>query len=142
MIVVDSGVLIAAADVDDRHHGACSRLIEERGEELIVPAGVVVEVCWMLGRHVSVDLEAAFLESIASGELKVESLQLADYRRSAELVAIYRDLPLGAVDAMVVATAERLRATTVATIDHRHFSIVRPSHVPHFELLPEVHTNT
>ncbi len=79
MIVVDSGALIAAADVDDRHHGACSRLIEERGEELIVPAGVVVEVCWMLGRHVSVDLEAAFLESIASGELKVESLQLADY---------------------------------------------------------------
>lgn len=141
MIVVDSGVLIAAADVDDRHHVACSRLIEERGEELIVPAGVV-EVCWMLGRHVSIDLEAVFLESIASGEIRVESLQLADYRRSAELVAIYRDLPLGAVDAMVVATAERLRATTVATIDHRHFSIVRPSHVAHFELLPEVHTNT
>ncbi|MFZ2056789.1 MAG: hypothetical protein WAV54_05225 [Acidimicrobiales bacterium] len=45
MIVIDSGVLIAAADVDDRHHGACSRLIEERGVELIVPAGVVVEVC-------------------------------------------------------------------------------------------------
>ena len=142
MIVVDSGVLIAAADVDDRHHVACSRLIEERGEELIVPAGVVVEVCWMLGRHVSVDLEAAFLESIVSGELKVESLQLADYRRSADLVAIYRVLPLGAVDAMVVATAERLRATTVATIDYRHFSIVRPSHVPHFELLPDVDTNT
>ena len=142
MIVVDSGVLIAAVDVDDRHHGACSRLIEERGEELIVPAGVVVEVCWMLNRHVSADLEADFLESIASGELKVESLLLADYRRSAELVVAYRDLPLGAVDAMVVATAERLRATTVATIDRRHFSIVRPSHVPHFELVPDVHTAT
>jgi hypothetical protein len=95
----------------------------------------------MLGRPVSVDRQAAFLESIASGELRVESLLLADYRRSAELVAIYRDLPLGAVDAMVVATAERLSATTVATIDRRHFSIVRPSHVPHFELLPDVHTN-
>ena len=142
MIVVDSGVLIAAVDVDDRHHGACSQLIEERGEELIVPAGVVVEVCWMLSRHVSVDLEADFLESIASGELKVGSLLLADYRRSAELVVAYRDLPLGAVDAMVVATAERLRATTVATIDRRHFSIVRPSHVPHFELVPDVHTAT
>jgi hypothetical protein len=31
---------------------------------------------------------------------------------------------------MVVATAERLRATTVATLDRRHFSIIRPSHVP------------
>ncbi len=71
----------------------------------------------------------------------MESLQLADYRRSAELVAIYRDLPLGAVDAMVVAIAERLGITTVATIDRRHFSIVRPSHVRHFELLPDIHTN-
>lgn len=142
MIVVDSGVLIAAADLDDRHHRACSRLVEEGGEELIVPAGVVVEVCWMLGRHVSVDLEADFLESIASGELRVEPLLLADYRRTAELVVAYRDLPLGAVDAMVIATAERLRVTTVATIDRRHFSVVRPNHVPHFDLVPDVHLGT
>ena len=37
VIVVDSGAFIAAAEVDDRHHGAFSRLIGERGEELIVP---------------------------------------------------------------------------------------------------------
>ena len=54
MIVVDSGVLIAAADVDDNHHESCARLIAERGREFLVPATVVVEVCWMLGRHVSV----------------------------------------------------------------------------------------
>ena len=65
--------------------------------------------------------------------------ELDGLSRKLPLVAIYRDLPLGAVDAMVVATAERLSATTVATIDRRHFSIVRPSHVPHFELLPDVH---
>lgn len=142
MIIVDSGVLIAAADVDDRHHIACSRLFEERGDEFVVPAGVVVEVCWMLGRHVSVELEAEFLASIAEGELLVEGLVAFDYGRSAELVTAYSDLPLGAVDAMVVAVAERLGAATVATIDRRHFSVVRPCHVAHFELVPDLHVSS
>ncbi|MDI3421937.1 PIN domain-containing protein [Streptomyces luteolus] len=48
----------------------------------------------------------------------------------------YADFPLGSVDASVVAVAERLGLTEVATLDHRHFSAVRPSHVPAFTLLP------
>jgi hypothetical protein len=55
----------------------------------------------------------------------------------AELVRTYADLPLGAVDAAVVATAERLGASDLATLDRRHFSIVHPSHVGSFTLLPE-----
>jgi uncharacterized protein len=51
-------------------------------------------------------------------------------------VAAYGDLPLGSVDASVVAAAERLRATTVATLDRRHFGVVRPAHTEAFELLP------
>ncbi|WP_275669516.1 hypothetical protein [Glycomyces paridis] len=40
------------------------------------------------------------------------------------------------MDASVVALAERLRIREVATIDHRHFNIVRPAHVDAFTLLP------
>jgi uncharacterized protein len=54
----------------------------------------------------------------------------------AELVESYLDLPLGIVDAAVVAIAERLALTEIATLDHRHFSVVRPRHVPAFSLLP------
>ena len=115
--MVDSGVLIATADVDDQHHLSCTQLLDERGNDFIVPAPVVVEVCWMLGRHISTDLEAEFLGSIADGELRVEPLEANDYRRTAELVSTYRDLPLGAVDAAVVALAERLAVATVATVD-------------------------
>ena len=136
MIIVDSGVLIAAADVDDLHHPACRHLFSERGSEFIVPATVVVEVCWMLGRHVSVDLEAEFLDSIEAGELHVEDLTRIDYGRAAELVTLYADLPLGVVDASVVALAERLGSTEIATIDHRHFRVVRPRHIDAFMLLP------
>jgi uncharacterized protein len=41
-------------------------------------------------------------------------------------VATYRDLPLGTVDASVVATAERMKINEVATLDRRHFNGVRP----------------
>ena len=48
----------------------------------------------------------------------------------------YADLSLGVVDAAVIATAERLGVTEVATLDRRHFSVVRPRHTPALTLLP------
>lgn len=63
-------------------------------------------------------------------------MAVADWLRIAELVARYRDLPLGTVDASVVTTAERLGITEIATVDRRHFTVVRPNHVAAFSLLP------
>jgi uncharacterized protein len=60
----------------------------------------------------------------------------ADALRVVELVARYHDLPLGTVDASVVAAAERLGVTEIATVDRRHFSVVRPQHAAAFALLP------
>lgn len=54
----------------------------------------------------------------------------------ADLVETYADLPLGTSDASVVALAERLGVVDVATVDHRHFRVVRPRHVGVFTLLP------
>jgi uncharacterized protein len=138
VIVVDSGVLVAVADADDAHHLVCTRLLDERGDEFVVPAPVVVEVSWILGRHVSAQVESSFLASLAEGELRVEDLEEADYGRMAELVESYSDLRLGAVDAAVVSVAERLGVDTVATIDRRDFTVVRPRHVGHFELVPDL----
>ena len=59
-----------------------------------------------------------------------------DYRRVRWLQRHYADLPLEFVDAAVVAIAERLEQTTIATLDRRHFSVIRPLHVPAFELVP------
>jgi predicted nucleic acid-binding protein len=61
-----------------------------------------------------------------------------DYGRAGELVSQYSDLRLDAVDAMVTAVAERLGITTVATVDRRDFSVIRPRHVDTFEFVPEL----
>lgn len=57
--------------------------------------------------------------------------------RMAALVRQYADLKLGGTDAAVIATAERLGITRVATVDRRHFTVVRPKHVASFALLPD-----
>jgi uncharacterized protein len=40
------------------------------------------------------------------------------------------------VDASVITIAERLGVTTIATLNHRDFTVVRPRHVDAFELVP------
>jgi uncharacterized protein len=136
MIVIDTGPLVAAVDADSKDHRTCASLLDERADELIVPASVVVETCWMLARLVGTSAEAELLASIADGELRVEQLVAADYARAGQLVTTYRDLDLGMVDASVVAIAERFGAGEIATLDRRDFSVVRPQHVDAFGLLP------
>ena len=80
--------------------------------------------------------EVRFIGDLAAGNLIAEPAHPADWMRIAELVWRYREFPLGTVDASVIAVAERLRITTVATLDRRHFSAIRPAHVEAFELLP------
>lgn len=60
-----------------------------------------------------------------------------DLTRMGELVLQYADFPLGGVDASVIAVAERFGADRVATLDRRHFSVVKPAHVPALTLLPQ-----
>ena len=53
-----------------------------------------------------------------------------------KLVRTYADLPLGVTDASLVALAERHRVKLIATLDHRHFRVVRPAHLDAFTLVP------
>lgn len=102
----------------------------------MVPAPVVVELDWLVRRRLGSAAFDAFLADVESGGLRVEELHPADYSRIRDLCQQYDDLGLGFVDASVVAVAERLHEPRVATLDHRHFSVVRPAAGGAFELLP------
>lgn len=111
-------------------------LLESHPGPLLVPLLVVAEVTYLLETRLGSESEVRFLGDLASGALLPEMVPAGDWLRIAELVSIYRDLPLGTVDASVIAAAERLDIKTVATLDRRHFTVVRPRHVDCFELLP------
>jgi uncharacterized protein len=135
-LIVDAGPLYAYVDADDAHHAASLELLETHAGPLVVPTLVVAEVTYLLGTRLGWEDEVRFLGDLATGDLFLEPVHAADPGRIAELVARYNDLPLGTVDASVVAAAERLKTTQIATTDRRDFSIVRPSHAEAFDLLP------
>ena len=136
MIIVDTGPLYAAADTSDSRHRACVAVFEETSEQLVVPVSVIIETCFLIERHLGPLAEAAFISSLRPSGLIVEPLGEPDLEGMAALITTYADLPLGAVDASVIAVAERLGVATVLTIDRRHFSVVRPRHIEAFTLLP------
>lgn len=94
------------------------------------------EVAYLLETRLGTNAEVRFLGDLAAGNLIAEPVRPADWIRIAELVAAYRDLPLGTVDASVVAAAERLDLVQLATLDRRHFTVVGPAHASAFEIVP------
>jgi uncharacterized protein len=97
---------------------------------------VVTEVASLRATRLGFEPEVRFLGDLAAGAFSTDPVPAGDWLRIAELVATYRDLPLGTVDASIVAAAERLDITDVAIVDRRHFGVVRPRHAPAFTLLP------
>lgn len=133
-VIFDTGPLAAAFNAGDRRHAECAALLRTVTGRRLLPSPVLTEVCWLLERWPK--LEAAFLSQVARGTFELVHLTPDDLERMGDLVLQYADFPLGGVDASVVAVAERFGLERVATLDRRHFSAVRPRHVPALTLLP------
>lgn len=133
-LIIDTGPLVAALDTTDPDHERCAELIQGTSEARMVPVCVLVEVEYLLRPwpHAFIALMADF----DRGGLTLLDLPVPWLLRAGELIRNYHDLPLGLVDATVFAAAEMLAEDKVATLDHRHFRVVRPAHVEALELLP------
>ena len=134
-MIVDTGPLYAAMDIDDRNHRPSLDLLTSHPGPLLVPTMVVAEVAYFIEKRLGPAVEVRFLGDLSAGNYLAQPVAAGDWLRIAELVATYQDLRLGATDASVIATAERLGETEIATLDRRHFSVVRPASGP-FTLLP------
>ena len=134
-MIIDTGILYALADRDDGAHRS-ARAIFALPEPKLVPEPVIAETDYLVRKNLGVNAEIGFLRGVVEGSFAALSPQHADRERASELVERYRDLDIGYVDAIVVAIAERLSETRIATIDRRDFLAIRPRHVEAFELLP------
>ena len=137
-MIIDTEPLYASLNRSDRSHSVCRNLIETATEQTIVPAPVLVEVNRLvLGRtHPGVFL--ALLDDVSRGTYLVHNLVPQDYYpRIRDLCDRYADADIGFVDAAVLAIVERLNEPKLATLDHRHFGMLRPRHVDALRLLPE-----
>jgi uncharacterized protein len=143
VILCDTGPLVAAFNAADKDHGRCVDFLARNWSRLVVPSLAVTEVCHLLAdplRRGGPALASEFCAAIADDELRVIEATPHDYRRMSELLATYSSARLQAVDACVIALAERLDLGEVATLDRRDFLMVAPRHLAkgqRLRLLPE-----
>lgn len=136
MLLVDTNVWLAAADRRSDRHSDCAQVVRVHRGELASTVPVIAESSWLILDRLGADAQADYLRMITAGRLQTVDLTGADWSRCGELVNDYADLRLDLMDASIVAVAERLGVTTIATLNHRDFTVVRPRHLDALELLP------
>ncbi|MGH2698772.1 MAG: type II toxin-antitoxin system VapC family toxin [Actinomycetota bacterium] len=134
-LVLDTGVILAALNEDDPDHVASRELLEDTREPLIVPTPILVEVDYWLRKLAGVDIWLTFCEEIDAGAYTMHSLDTRTLMAAVRLQVQYADNPIGFVDAAVAATCEALGERKIATLDHRHFGVIRLGDRP-LEIVP------
>ena len=136
IVLADTGAVYALVDRDDAWHARVRQWWLAATTESRLPELTLPEVAYLLGQRIGPAAERGLVEALASGDLVIEPTESSDYSRAADIMQVYSDLPLGLVDAVVCATAERLEVSTILTTDRRHFGALRPAHRASFLLAP------
>jgi len=135
-LILDTGPLYAALDRADADYKVCRELLENATEPLVIPAPVLVEVDYWINVRLHAGVLVALLDNVIAGAFVIEDLRSQDYVRIREVCDRYADSDVGFVDAAVLAVTERLNEPKLATLDRRHFTLLRPRHVDALQLLP------
>lgn len=122
MVTIDTSALIAAIDRKDPNHISALTFFQGESGPLIIPAGILSEICYFLETRYGPKLLDQFLGNVSTGDFTLDFVE-SDVERVISLVRRYHDLPLGYADAAVIACAER-NGGLVATLDLRHFAAV------------------
>jgi uncharacterized protein len=135
-LVLDTGVVYAALDTADPDHPTCADLIQSTREPLVIPSPVLVELDYWLGKYAGPEAWLTLCEDIDAGAYTLFELSPAAVLAAAQLEAKYADQPIGFVDAAVAVTCHALGETKVATLDRRHFSVIKTADGRPLALLP------
>ena len=133
-VLLDTGIVYAYYDRSDRWHTRARRVVEGEQRGLILPAPVIPEVDHLLGERLGPASRLTFYAGLVEGYYLVVDLPREAYGRVVELNRRFEELNLGFVDASVIALAEALGLTRIATTDRRHFEPIASA--LSLELLP------
>ncbi len=133
-VIADTGAIIALLDEDDKHHAEVAKVADLY--DLIIPASILPELDYMVTKYLGEIVMRSFLDELIEGIFTYLSLDIDDIQRTLEIMARYSDIPIGFVDASLVALAERHHLKQILTLDRRHFNIIRSERIDYLELLP------
>ncbi len=135
-LIIDSSFLVALYDVGEVRHQRAYDFAAQNSEAMLVPDIVLPEVNFLLRRNLGYKNSLNFFDFFESRFVRLLPIQLDDLARVYEISQQYADARLDLVDCCIMAIAERLDVTRIATFDRRDFSIFQPRHCEYLELLP------
>ena len=134
--IADSNFVYALYNANDIHHHDAMNWLSHNTELMLVPVVTLPEVSYLIARDIGHHGMQTFLEHFLQLDVQLEAVGMEDLARVRDIVNTYPDARFDLVDCCIMALAERLNITRIATFDRRDFSIFRPSHCESFELLP------
>lgn len=130
--LLDTGVIVALLDRDERHHSQCVDVVSDIVGSLITCEAAIAEACHLLRR--TYGAPDAIIENVANGVFQTP-LRLVDRAASIQkLIKKYRDVPMDLADACLVDLADQIDTGQILTLD-RDFEIYRWRSRRKFDLL-------
>jgi uncharacterized protein len=137
VIVIDTSAILAYMNAADAHHTEVSAWLEAEEDDLVTTPLIVAEVDHLVGVHGGPGAQAALRADLLAGAYLVEWWSDA-IREAVPVAERYADNGLGLADASLVALAKHVETISIATLDERHFRVVRPlTGGDAFRLLPQ-----
>jgi predicted nucleic acid-binding protein len=133
--VADTSFIVAVAVQTDRQHQQCVSTLRQF-ERVLLPQSTIVEISFLLTRSGGNRAAAHFFGTLGETKYVPVALIEEDFRRPSNLLTQYADARIDFGDATIAAVAERLSIKRILTLNQRDFSILHPTHVAQFELLP------
>ena len=135
-MIVDTSALLAFFDRSEPDHRAVAEVLTTTSEPLVVSPYVVAEVDYLIASRRDVEAELAVLRELAGGAWDLATFGGDDLIAAADLIDRYADQRIGIADASNVVLAARHRTRTIATLDRRHFTVLRPANGGRFTIVP------
>lgn len=135
-ILTDSSFIYALYNRNDSRHGQAMAFASGYTGGTIIPEVVLPEVSYLFRRDMGYRGVQQFMGRFKDTTVPLQSLVPADLVRVHDISQTYDTAQFDFVDCCLMALAERLDITEVATFDRRDFSIFRPRHCDFLTLRP------
>lgn len=135
-ILIDTSFLYALYNTQDSRHPQAMSFSTDYTGDTIIPDVVLPEVGFLFLRDTGYAGLQEFMERFANVRPRLIPVENSDLTRAATIMTQYASAEFDVVDCCIMAIAERLAITQIATFDHRDFRIYRPQHCDYLTLLP------
>jgi uncharacterized protein len=126
VIIADTSGLYAIFNRRQPEYQAARTAVERDGGPLVLSPLVLAELDYFVLTRLGVAAEQKVLAELRSPAYRLAPFTDDDFHLAAEVAIKYGDMQLGLTDASIVVQAARHKTTRILSLDHKHFTAVRP----------------